>query len=188
VIRPPRYLLGALVAALTALGRPCPAQIIIPDTAVVVLDSVRQSYKDALIMVRDTLAGVRSQVHAFRRDLQQAGPETVVSRATRLRTRCVNAIQTLRTAEPVFRSGRAPDERIRTRSRELVSEMRTLQGTLGEHCEQAMTREGPGVWPDSLRAWGMYRTAQVDRGIMTYYQAAGRFARTADFKLEPRLP
>jgi hypothetical protein len=187
----PRALqLGCTIGlVLLGLSRPCRAQeIIMTDTPEPVLDSVRQSYKDALIMLRDTLAGVRVQVRSFRRDLGQAGPETVVGRARRLRDRCVTAMETLQGAEPVFRSARAPDERVRTQSRELVGQMRTLRGTLGEHCEQTMTAEGPGVWADTLRAWGPYHTAQVERGIMAYYDEAARFARAADFKVEPRLP
>jgi hypothetical protein len=174
---------------LLGLSRPCRAQeIIMTDTPEPILDSVRQSYKGALIMLRDTLAGVQAQVQIFRRDLSQAGPETVVSRATRLRNRCVTAMETLQGAEPVFRSARAPNERVRAQSRELVSQMRTLRRALGEHCERTMTAEGPGVWADTLRAWGPYRTARIEHGLAAYYEAAGYFARAADFKVEPRLP
>jgi hypothetical protein len=152
------------------------------------LNPLQQSYKDAMVELRDTLTVLASDMSLFRQDLAGAGAETVLSRAELLHGSCGNSVDLLRAAEPVFRPSRAPNDRVRTQSEALLSEMRALRRTLDEQCLTGLALEGPGERADTLRAWGPYRLRGVGLAIQAYYATAGEFQKAAEFKVEPRLP
>jgi hypothetical protein len=151
------------------------------------LDSLSQSYKDVLLVLRDTLTDVQANVSSFRRVLAQGGSETVVNRARSLHAVCGRAVVTVQEAEPTFAPDRASRDYVRKRSAELVTEMRALRRALGENCE-ALAPEGPGERADSLRAWGPYYSSRIDRALGAYYGSVARFLDAAEFKLEPPSP
>lgn len=154
----------------------------------VILDSLRRSYLDALVEVRDTLTVLAADMSWFRQDLAGVGAETVINRAEFLHGACVTSVAVLRTAEPVFRPSRAPNDRVRNESEALVREMRSLRRTLGEHCLTGLALEGPGERADSLRAWGPYHLRGLGLGVQAYHGASGRFQKAAEIKVQPRLP
>jgi len=178
------------VLSLCAPGRATAQQVRPPgmpgDT--VVLDPLRQSYKAALIELRDTLSMLASDASMFRQDLAGVGAETVLSRAETLHGSCMASVALLREAEPVFDPSRAANDRVRNESQAFLSEMRSLGRTLSEYCLTGLALEGPGVRADSLRAWGPYYLRGVGLAVQAYYAAAGEFQKTADFKLQPPLP
>ena len=156
------------------------------DTAI--LDSLQQSYLDALVEVRDTLATLAAEMSWFRQDLAGVGAETVLNRAGVLHGTCVSSVAVLRAVEPVVRPSRAPNDRVRNESEVLVREMRSLRRTLDEHCLTGLALEGPGEWADSLRAWGPYHLRGIGLGVQAYHGASARFQRAAEIKVKPRLP
>lgn len=185
-----RFAVGIATAVLlsspvAAAAQVTPADFIRPDSTE--LDSLSQSYKDALLLLRDTLTTVQASVSSFRRVLAQGGAETVVNRARSLHAKCGRAVVTVREMEPTFSASRAPDDRVREQSVELTRQMRTLRGDLDENCG-ALAPEGPGERADTLRAWGPYYSSRIDRALVAYYESVARFLKAADFKLEPPTP
>lgn len=156
------------------------------DTAM--LDSLRRSYLDALVEVRDTLTVLAADMSWFRQDLAGVGAETVLNRAEVLYGACVGSVAVLRAAEPVFRPSRAPNDRVRNESEALVREMRSLRRTVDEHCLTGLAPEGPGERADSLRAWGPYHLRGVGLAVQAYHAVSGQFQKAAEIKVPPRLP
>jgi hypothetical protein len=147
-------------------------------------DSLRAEYRATLLELRDSVAVLRADLDRFGRDLQMAGNLTVLSRAGRLNDRCVNLGVTLGDAEPVFRKG-GDSPRLRDAARTLVRRMRDLRRTLRLQCAEGLAPTGPGVWADSLKAWGPHRTSQLARVLAAYDGAAAAVARAGEFKLQP---
>jgi hypothetical protein len=136
------------------------------------------SLQQLLTNLRDTTTAVSAAAWDFNRDLQGAGPETVVARAAYLRERCLAARAALprATAQLGRRKDAAP----------VVKTIRQLDRTLSEQCERGFRPAGPGQWPDSLRAWGPFRTREITEAIQRYDVAMEKFASRAHIELEPR--
>jgi hypothetical protein len=140
-----------------------------------------------LLALRDTLTTVEAALGDFNHDLRSAGPETVLSRSARLRRQCGPAALALARTRTQWQ----PATRTRRTQREasaLITASLKLEQTLREECERGFRETGPGSWADSLRAWGPYRSTQIQRGIRLFGVAADRFAAAAGFKLEPKVP
>ena len=120
----------------------------------------------------------------FRQDLSQAGKETVLSRAARLRLQCENVDVGLpHVIESIRPAG--TDRRHRSSTQSLLLALTSLHSTLRMQCEQGLRAKGLGDWADSVRAWGPSRADRIDRAVRAYEAAAGRFATTMGFRLEP---
>jgi len=148
-------------------------------------DSLLATYEQALLALRDSTVPVRSATSQFQRDLQLAGEVTVISRAARLNQACATLQSSLEAAEPVFRPSRAPSGRAREASRTFLDEMEVLERALDTHCLDGLPQDGPGVWADSLRAWGPFHTANLQRVLQSYDGAAFVFAQAVGVRLEP---
>jgi hypothetical protein len=144
----------------------------------------RPTTRELLLGVRTTLTTVEAALVDFNRDLSRIGPETVLARAAALRTRCAGAEQVVARARPKIRAS-APDPQRRRDAASLAGTMTRLDQALGQDCFRGFREDGPGMWADSLRAWGPHRT-KVIREIIRYYGAAAdKFAAAEGFKLEP---
>jgi len=135
----------------------------------------QSSLQQLLSGLRDTTTAVSAAAWEFNRDLQSAGPETVVARATFLRGRCVAARSALPPATAKLSS--RPD------ATSVVQAIRVLDRALADHCERGFRQSGPGQWPDSLRAWGPFRSRAITQAIQRYDVAAEKFAGKAGIKL-----
>ena len=144
-------------------------------------------YHETLILLRDTLTGVTAATFEFGRDLRAAGGETVLARARRLRVQCHAAGLVMHDAEPAFQPWRVPAT-ARQQAGALGAALRRLRAILREQCELGFRQDGPGSWSDSLRAWGPYRSSQIDTGVREYEAMAARFAAAVGVRLEPNLP
>jgi len=65
----------------------------------------------------------------------------------------------------------------------VVQAIRALDRALADHCERGFRQSGPGQWPDSLRAWGPFRSRAITQAIQRYDVAAEKFAGKAGIKL-----
>ena len=148
-------------------------------------DSVLAAYEHTLRALRDSMVPVRGAVSQFRRDLQLAGAPTVINRATRLNQSCTALKGSLESARPIFRPSLAPNDRAREASQTFLEEMGRLERALDTHCLEGLSQDGPGVWADSLKAWGPFHTANLQRTILAYDGAATEFARVVGVRLEP---
>jgi hypothetical protein len=142
-------------------------------------------YQQMLLSVRDSINALQGDLWTFGRDLKQAGNETVVSRAARVQVRCVTTTLELRRTRPSLLDDRVP-VKARGQARRLVGEIDRLSTVLRRDCEAGLRLTGPGVWADSLRAWGPYRKNQLERGIRDYHRAAGAFAGALGVRLDPK--
>ena len=141
-----------------------------------------------LLAVRDSADRVRAELALFQRDLQMAGAQTVQSRARRLSTACEGLHRALTDGEPTLTVPASANEGLLRASRSLQAQLRETRRTLARECEVGLGPEGPGVWADSLKAWGPYRTSQVQQSLSAYDRAAAAFARAAGIELKPRQP
>jgi hypothetical protein len=139
------------------------------------------AYRSALVSLRDSVGQIRIELNTFQRDLSLAGPETVVGRAAALHRRCKGLVATAQTFAPVLRAPRA-----REATDEIVAALSRVQRGLTEHCVRGLSPDGAGSRPDTLRAWGPHRVAQIERLLADYDRAAQRFARAVGVRLEER--
>lgn len=180
-----------LVGLLVAFGAAVPghAQADAPGSAPT--DSVTLRYRSALVTLRDSVSRVQSDIDRFRRDLQRAGARTVENRARRLQSSCQRLGSTLVATEPNVRVPPDAGSRVgelRSAERNLVQQMRSTRRVLEDLCEHGLSPNGPGDWPDSLKAWGAHRTSRLEQSLVALHGASARFAGAAGIKIEPRFP
>jgi hypothetical protein len=140
----------------------------------------------ALLTVRDSVLSVRREVARFRRDLQLAGAQTVTSRARRLSSACEGLQTALRDGAPDLQSGSGASVTERRASGAMQAQIRETIQVLDGECRIGLRPEGPGAWPDSLKAWGPNRTSNVEGALSAYEGAAVRFAKAADLDFPPK--
>lgn len=149
------------------------------------MDSLTQAYHDALTGVRDSIAGIGGSLRAFRNDLRTTAAVTISHRAAQVRGRCVNTVTLLASLDSVF----DPDD-TKPGLVEEVGDLRAaitqLKSNLQALCIAVFDPAHPHGSADSLRAWGPYHAAELDRSFRGYAAAASRLARVADIMLEPR--
>jgi hypothetical protein len=139
----------------------------------------------ALRMVRDSAERVRGSIARFRRDLPMAGEQTVVGRAERLTQACEGLRAAFTDAVPLLRLAPSAHAGLVRARRDLIAAMRDTESVLLRECEQGLSATGPGEWADSLKAWGPYRTSQIQRSLSSIDAGIAGFARAADITLRP---
>ena len=174
---PARVSAMLLLVATWATAAPLHAQQTEPGTVSVAEQSLRA--------VRDSAERVRGSVARFRRDLEQAGAETVLGRAQRLTQACSGLRTVFAQTAPDFRAPANAHAALSQASRELLSEMRAMDAVLQRECERGLRSDGPGAWADSLKAWGPYRTSRIERSLTGIDRTTAQFARAADIDLKP---
>ena len=144
-------------------------------------DSVRQArFERVLKQASDSLDGVRGAATAFRTDLPSASSELVLVRAARVHSGCRGADAALLQLDTLLAGG--------AYSRAAASEQARLQNATAElrrvlgRCQREWTvsQFTTAATVDSLRAWGPYRTAQLDSALRRYlYSLRGFMKKTA---------
>lgn len=143
-------------------------------------DSVRQvRYERVLKQATDSLDGVRGAAAAFRTDLHSASSELVLVRAARVHAGCRGADAALVQVNTLLAGG--------VYSRAAASEQARLQSATAElrrvlgRCQREWTvsRSPTLILADSLRAWGPYRTAQLDSALRRYLSSLREFMKKA---------
>lgn len=141
-----------------------------------------------LLALRDSVDRVGAELTRFQRDLQLAGEQTVVSRARRLGVACAGLRRAMADGASVLSGFAAANAPLAGASRDLQSQMRATSRTLEQECEVGLAPEGPGVWADSLKAWGPHRTSLLQQSLGAYERSVASFARAAGIDLTPRRP
>lgn len=140
----------------------------------------------ALLTVRDSVTRVRNEIARFRRDLALAAGPTVVSRAGRLHGACEGLLAALGTTRPELTAPSGAPAQARAAAETLRTRMSSTQAVLRSECRTGLRTEGPGIWPDSLKAWGPHRTSQIEQSLVEYEQAATSFAKALDLEYPPK--
>jgi hypothetical protein len=140
-------------------------------------------FRDLLVALRDSASAVRAGVTEFSRDLRAAESDSILARAATLRARCQGAESIVPGAieriQQAARSGRARHE-----AASLVVALRGLHFAL-QNCVEGFSDQAPGERADTLRAWGIFRSNELDQSIRSYELSANRFAEASGFKLNP---
>jgi hypothetical protein len=153
------------------------------SVAVQLPDSARQArYERVLGEVSSALDAVRGAAAGFRTDLSRASSELVLERATRIHNSCRDADaaaarQQALLAEGVYTPSAQPEQ---TR---LARETARLRQAL-TRCQREWTvPDRPRIADaDSLRAWGPYRTAQLDGALRRFIASLRGFMKRAELK------
>jgi hypothetical protein len=157
---------------------PLQAQQAMPETV--------RAAEGALRAVRDSAERVRAGIARFRRDLEMAGPETVVGRAQRLTQACAGMRAAFAETTPAFRAPSNASAALTRASQQLLAQMRETDDVLERECESGLRPDGSGAWADSLKAWGPHRTSRIERSLTAIDATAAGFARAAGIDLKPR--
>lgn len=146
-------------------------------------DSVRQArFERVLKQASDSLDGVRGAATAFRTDLPSASSELVLVRAARVHTGCRGADAALLQVDTLLVGGvysRAATSE-QTRLQSATAELRRVLGRCQR--EWAVSQFPSAGTADSLRAWGPYRTAQLDSALRRYLHSLRGFMKKAALK------
>ena len=143
-------------------------------------DSARQlRYEQVLNGATDALDRVRGAAAGFRADLPSASSDLVLQRAERVRVSCrgaggaVGAVDSL-LAEVIYVS------RARREQDELRKGGVELRRVL-TRCERDWTAPSPQLVmaADTLRAWGPYRTSQLETALRRYLASLRAFMKKA---------
>lgn len=140
----------------------------------------------ALVTVRDSVTRVRNEVARFRRDLALAAGPTVVSRAGRLTGACEGLLTAFAGARPALTVPSGAPATRRAAAETLRAQISATQAVLRSECRTGLRTEGPGTWPDSLKAWGPHRASKIEESLVEYDQAATSFARALDLEYPPK--
>lgn len=146
-------------------------------------DSARQArYEHVLKQATESLDGVRGASAGFRTDLPSASSQLVLERAERVHAGCRGAGTALLTVDTLLAAG--------VYSRAAMSEQAQLRRATAElrrvleRCQRDWTVSPipTAAAVDSLRAWGPYRTAQLDGALQRYLHALRGFMKKAKLR------
>lgn len=139
-------------------------------------------WERALNATTDSLDRVRGAAAAFRVDLGNASHDLVLARAAQVRATCGAAGAPLQSLEQLLTT-EVYDPRSRSAQERLLSGTTELRRALSRCEREWQAGQRPTVaGADSLRAWGPYRTAQLDAALRRYLSLVRTFMKQASLK------
>jgi len=146
-------------------------------------DGARQArYEGVFNQATDSLDRVRGAAAGFRTDLPSASPELVLQRAARVHDSCRSADAALLQVESLLADG-LYTPRVAREQAQLRSGTVELRRVLGRcRREWAVPQLPTRADADTLRAWGPYRTAQLDGALRRYLGTLRGFMKKAELK------
>jgi hypothetical protein len=151
--------------------------------AVQATDSARAAHWGRVLnQTSDSLDRIRGATAGFRVDLANASPDLILVRAAQVRATCVDAVAPLQTVEALLTSEVYSTKARREQSR-LISGTTELRRAL-DRCQREWLVPTRPVQrdADSLRAWGPYRSAQLEASLRRYLGLVRLFMKHADLK------
>jgi hypothetical protein len=146
-------------------------------------DSARAvRWERAMNATTDSLDRVRGAAAAFRVDLGNASHDLVLVRAAQVRATCGAADGSLQALEQLL-TDEVYDPRARNAQERLRSGTTELRRTLSRCQREWQTGPRPTVsGADSLRAWGPYRTAQLEAALRRFLGLVRSFMKQANLR------
>ncbi len=138
-------------------------------------------WDNALRATTDSLDNLRGALETFRADLEPASSAIVLQRAGKVGTSCTgvrHALQQLYTllGAPYSTPSKHQQADLRSSTAELLATL--------ERCEKDWAVEpGTTARADTLKAWGPYRTSQLNNQLLSYLGVMNRFQKAAGFAL-----
>jgi hypothetical protein len=148
------------------------------------LDSARATLRDAVVVLRDSLATIDGAAGRLQRDYQAASVQSLLSRARMMRDACARSGRTVPSTRSVVLATEVSGDKKTKQRRELVSAMDSLRHVLAQ-CEtefNAMSQPGQG---ERVRGYGNDRAGRVQAGLRRYEHALGSFLQSLGIQLSP---
>jgi hypothetical protein len=171
----------ALCVALVG-AQPLSAQIVVQPE--VPLDSARASLRDALLVLRDSLATIDAAAARLQRDYRESSGASLLSRARVMRDACARSIRTLPAIrDEILKANLSTANRQRTRT-ELVSAMDSLRGVL-KRCEKDFSAMSQPDQAETVRGYGNDRAVRIRGGLRWYEQSMRNFLNVMGIRVQP---
>jgi hypothetical protein len=171
-----------LVLLVVVGAQPVTAQIVAqPEPP---LDSARASLREALVVLRDTLATIDAAAARLQRDYREASGASLLSRARVMRDACARSIRTIPPARGVVLNATlSTARRIKART-ELVSAMDTLKGVL-IRCEKEFAAMSRPDQAETVRGYANDRAVRILGGLRRYEHSLRNFLGLMGIRVTP---
>ena len=148
------------------------------------LDPARAAVKDAVLVLRDSLATIDAAAARLQRDFRQASDPALLSRARVMEEACARSVRTLPPTRRALLEKQLVEPRRVAARRDLLTAMDHL-GTVLSRCQRtfaAMSRAGQG---ETVRGYGNDRAVRVQSSLRMYEGALRSFLGVMGIKLTP---
>ncbi|HTR20820.1 MAG TPA: hypothetical protein VMH88_08195 [Gemmatimonadales bacterium] len=141
-------------------------------------DSVtRVRWERMLHTTNDSLDRLGSAIATFRADLKTASPPLVIQRASQVHQACTAANRVLTDLHALL--GSPYSAKIAQQQAAFRSNTSRMLVVL-DHCQRDWSPEpGSAARADTLKAWGPYRTANLEHQVLEYVSDMRRFSKAA---------
>lgn len=149
------------------------------------LDSARASLRDALLVLRDSLASIDAAAGRLQRDYRQASGAALSSRARVMAEACAASARLIPPTRTAVSMADAADDVRAKRRAELLRALGRLSARL-ERCQAdfaAMSKPDQG---EQVRGYGNERASRVLAALREYERVAGGFLAAMGIKVTPR--
>ena len=148
------------------------------------LDSARASLRDALVVLRDSLAAIDAAAARLQRDYREASAASLLSRARVMRDACGRSVRTIPTTRSALLQAKpSTDKRLRSRT-ELVSELDTLAGAL-TRCEKDFAAMSQPDQAETVRGYANDRAVRVLGALRRYETSLRNFLGVMGIRVTP---
>ncbi len=163
-------------------ARPLSAQVVAqPEPP---LDSARTSLRDALLVLRDTLATIDAAAARLQRDYREASGASLLSRARVMRDACDRSIRTIPPARGAVLNAKLSTVKRQKARTELVSAMDTLKGVL-IRCEKEFAAMSQPDQAETVRGYANDRAVRILGGLRRYEHSLRNFLALMGIRVIP---
>ena len=172
----------AIIALLSLLwGRNLAAQTVIRPAPP--LDSGRAVLRDALVVLRDSLAAIDGAAARLQRDFRAASAPALVARARVMREACASSVRTVAPTRRTILAAQLNDKQ-KPRGRNLVSALDTLKTAL-IFCETEFSGMSQPDQGERVRGYGNDRAVKVQRALRQYEHTLQNFLQMMGIRIYP---
>ena len=174
--------IGIAVLLLGLLVAPAQAQIVAKPAPP--LDSARASLRDALLVLRDSLATIDAAASRLQRDYREASGASLLSRAKVMRAACARSVRAVGPTRAAVLGSKLSTPLRQRRQAELVAALDTLNGVLAR-CDTEFAAMGKPDQGETVRGYGNDRAVRVLNSVRRYEQNVRTFLGVMGIKVVP---
>ena len=148
-----------------AAAQPLTAQFVVQPEAP--LDPARASLRDALLVLRDSLASIDAAAARLQRDYRAASGASLLSRARVMRDACARSVRTIPPTRTAVLSARLDSTKTVKGRTQVVSALDTLQGVL-TRCEKDFGAMSQPDQAETVRGYANDRAGRILVALRRY--------------------